>query len=182
MQIANNTVVSIYYTLKDSEGKILDQAPEGHPLVYLHGHQNIIPGLEAALVDKSVGDSVEASIEPEQAYGTVNPALIQEVPREQFQGIATLEVGMQFQASTESAPVPVVITKVGEDLITVDGNHPLAGKSLNFSVKIDDIREASAEELAQGHIKASGAGGGCCGGGGDSDGDGDGDGGGCGCT
>ena len=167
MQIANNTVVSIYYTLKDSEGKILDQAPEGHPLVYLHGHQNIIPGLEAALVNKSVGDSVEASIEPEQAYGTVNPALIQEVPREQFQGIATLEVGMQFQASTESGPVPVVITKVGEDLITVDGNHPLAGKSLNFSVKIDDIRDATAEELAQGHLQP--ASGGCCGGGGDSD-------------
>ena len=174
MQIANNTVVSIYYTLKDPEGKILDQAPEGHPLVYLHGHQNIIPGLEAALVNKSVGDSVEASIEPEQAYGTVNPALIQEVPREQFQGIATLEVGMQFQASTESGPVPVVITKVGEDLITVDGNHPLAGKSLNFSVKIDDIREATAEELAQGHLQP--ASGGCCGGGGDSDE------GGCGCA
>ena len=177
MQVANNTVVSIYYTLTNSEGKILDQAPEGNPLVYLHGHQNIIPGLEAALLGKSVGDSVDASIEPEQAYGTINPALIQEVPREQFQGIASLEVGMQFQASTEQGPVPVVITKVDDDLITVDGNHPLAGQSLNFSVQIDDIREATEEELAQGHLQS--AGGGCCGGGGGEDGS---ESGGCGCS
>lgn len=175
MQIANNTVVSIYYTLKNTSGEILDQAPEGHPLVYLHGHKNIIPGLELALIDKSVGDTVEANIEPEQAYGTINPALIQEVPRAQFQGIETLEVGMQFQASTEQGPVPVVITKVDADIITVDGNHPLAGQTLHFSVQIDDVRDATEEELAQGHIQASG---GCCGGGDNSEGEG----GSCGCS
>lgn len=175
MQIANNTVVSIYYTLKNTSGEILDQAPEGRPLVYLHGHKNIIPGLESALIDKSVGDTVEANIEPEQAYGTINPALIQEVPRAQFQGIETLEVGMQFQASTEQGPVPVVITKVDADIITVDGNHPLAGQTLHFSVQIDDVRDATEEELAQGHIQASG---GCCGGSDDSEGEG----GSCGCS
>lgn len=181
MQIANNTVVSINYTLKNAQGTVIDQSPEGQPLIYLHGHKNIIPGLEAALIDKSVGDSVETSIAPEEAYGTVNPALIQEVPREQFQGIATLEVGMQFQASTEQGPIPVVITKVEDDLITIDGNHPLAGESLYFSVQIEDIREATEEEIAQGHLQP--AGGGCCGGGGGGGEDGSDSGsGGCGCS
>lgn len=83
MQIANNSVVSIQYTLKNSEGTIIDQSSEGNPLTYLHGHRNIIPGLENALLDKSIGDALDVSVEPEQAYGTVNPALIQEVPDHQ---------------------------------------------------------------------------------------------------
>ena len=162
MQIANNSVVSIQYTLKNSDGKIIDQSAEGQPLTYLHGHRNIIPGLESALADKSVGDALDVSVDPENAYGTVNPALIQEVPREHFQGVQTLEVGMRFQASTEQGPVPVVVTKVAEDLVTVDGNHPLAGQTLNFSVKVEEIREASEEEITNGHVQQSG---GCCGGG-----------------
>lgn len=163
MQIANNTVVSIHYTLKNSEGQIIDQSAEGHPLNYLHGHRNIIPGLESALFDKSVGDALDVSVEPENAYGTVNPALIQEVPKEHFQGVEALEIGMRFQASTEQGPVPVVVTKVADDVITVDGNHPLAGQTLNFSVKVEEVREASEEEIANGHLQPSG--GGCCGGG-----------------
>ena len=173
MQIANNTVVSIHYTLKNSDGKIIDQSIEGQPLTYLHGHRNIIPGLESALVEKSVGDALDVSVEPENAYGTVNPALIQEVPKEHFQGVETLEVGMRFQASTEEGPVPVVVTKVAEDLVTVDGNHPLAGQTLNFSVKVVEIRKATKEEIADGHIQQSG---GCCGGGESSEG------GSCGCS
>lgn len=165
MQIANNSVVSIQYTLKNSDGQIIDQSAEGQPLTYLHGHRNIIPGLESALVEKSVGDALDVSVDPENAYGTVNPALIQEVPKEHFQGVETLEVGMRFQASTEQGPVPVVVTKVAEDLVTVDGNHPLAGQTLNFSVKVEAIREATEEEIAHGSIHQSG---GCCGGGGDS--------------
>ena len=162
MEIANDSVVSLYYTLKNDQGVVIDQAAEGKPLVYLQGHRNIIPGLESALVGKNVGDKVEVSVEPEQGYGPVNPALIQEVPREQFQGVDSLEVGMQFQASTEQGPVPVVVTKVDEDTITVDGNHPLAGQKLNFSVAIDAIREATEEEKSQGHIQQES---GCCGGG-----------------
>ena len=162
MQIANNSVVSIQYTLKNSEGTIIDQSAEGSPLTYLHGHKNIIPGLENALLEKTIGDALDVSIEPEQAYGTVNPALIQEVPKEHFQGVEALEVGMRFQASTEQGPVPVVVTNVADDVITVDGNHPLAGQTLNFSVKVEEIREGSEEEIAQGHIQQSG---GCCGGG-----------------
>ena len=174
MQIANNSVVSIQYILKNSEGNIIDQSADGQPLTYLHGHRNIIPGLESCLMDKSVGDALDVSIEPENAYGTVNPALIQEVPKEHFQGVETLEVGMRFQASTEQGPVPVVVTQVAEDLVTVDGNHPLAGQTLNFSVKVEEIREATKEEIAHGHIQQSS---GCCGGGGGSS-----EGGSCGCS
>lgn len=174
MQISNNSVVSIQYTLKNSEGTIIDHSSEENPLTYLHGHRNIIPGLENALLDKSIGDAIDVSVEPEQAYGTVNPALIQEVPKEHFQGVEALEVGMRFQASTEQGPVPVVVTQVADDAVTVDGNHPLAGQTLNFSVKVEAIREASEEELAHGHIHQSG---GCCGGGGDAS-----EGGSCGCS
>ena len=109
---------------------------------YLHGHQNIIAGLENALLGKSVGESIEVRVEPAEGYGEFNPALEQVVPRERFQGVENLEVGMQFQASTEQGPVSVRIKQVEGDDVTVDGNHPLAGQHLNFSVTVQAVREA----------------------------------------
>ncbi len=187
MQIADGTVVSMDYALKDDEGTLLDQSQPGQPLAYLHGHKNIIPGLEAALEGKSVGDSVEVRVAPEDGYGQPNPALEQVVPRDRFQGIDQLEVGMQFQANTDQGPVSVRVVKVEDDDVTVDGNHPLAGKHLNFDVTVQDVRSATEEEIAHGHIHQ---GGGCCGGGGcgegegntDGEGCGEGEGGGCGCS
>jgi len=160
------------YALKDDEGNLLDQSQPGQPLVYLHGHRNIIPGLESALDGKKEGDALDVRIEPKEAYGEPNPALEQVVPRERFQGIENLEVGMQFQASTEQGPISVRVVKVEGDDVTVDGNHPLAGKHLNFAVTVKGVREATEEELAHGHIHA---GGGCCGGGEKEEG-------GCGCS
>lgn len=162
MQIAADSVVSIDYTLKNDAGEVIDQSQPGQPMSYLHGHNNIIPGLESALLGKATGDSVEVRVEPSQGYGDVNPSLEQVVPRERFQGVDNLEVGMQFQASTEQGPVSVRVTKVEGDDVTVDGNHPLAGQHLNFSVTIQEIRESSEEERVHGHIHQ---GGGCCGGG-----------------
>ena len=164
MQISNNKVVSIQYILKNSKGIVIDQSSDGSPLDYLHGHKNIIPGLESALLEKSVGDALDISVEPENAYGTINPSLVQEIPKEHFQGVETLEVGMRFQASTDQGPVPVVVTEVADDYVTVDGNHPLAGQKLNFSVKVEKVREATEEEIQHGHLQHSA--GGCCGGGG----------------
>lgn len=149
------------YALKDDEGTLLDQSQPGQPLAYLHGHKNIIPGLEAALEGKSVGDSVEVRVAPEDGYGQPNPALEQVVPRDRFQGIDQLEIGMQFQANTDQGPVSVRVVKIDEDDVTVDGNHPLAGKHLNFDVTVQDVRSATEEEIAHGHIHQ----GGCCGGG-----------------
>lgn len=149
------------YALKDDEGTLLDQSQPGQPLAYLHGHKNIIPGLESALVGKAVGDSVDVRVAPEDGYGAPNPALEQVVPRDRFQGVESLEVGMQFQASTDQGPVSVRVVKVEDDNVTVDGNHPLAGKHLNFNVTVQEVRAATEEEIAHGHIHQSG---GCCGG------------------
>lgn len=162
MQIAEGTVVAMDYALKDDEGTIIDQSQPGQPLSYLHGHNNIIPGLESALLGKAVGETVEVRVAPEDGYGELNQALEQVVPRDRFQGVEQLEVGMQFQASTDQGPVSVRVVKVEEDNVTVDGNHPLAGKHLNFNVTIQEVRAATEEEIAHGHIHQ---GGGCCGGG-----------------
>jgi FKBP-type peptidyl-prolyl cis-trans isomerase SlyD len=161
MQIAEGTVVAMDYALKDDEGTILDQSQPGQPLSYLHGHKNIIPGLESALAGKSAGETVEVRVAPEDGYGEPNPALEQVVPRDRFQGVESLEVGMQFQASTEQGPISVRVVKVEDENVTVDGNHPLAGKHLNFNVTVQDVRAATEEEIAHGHIHQ---GGGCCGG------------------
>jgi FKBP-type peptidyl-prolyl cis-trans isomerase SlyD len=161
MQISEGTVVSMDYSLKNDEGTVLDQSQPDQPLVYLHGHRNIIPGLEAAIEGKASGDTVEVRVEPTDGYGEPNPALEQVVPRDRFQGVESLEVGMQFQANTEQGPVSVRVTKVDDDDVTVDGNHPLAGQHLNFDVKILEVRAGTEEEIAHGHIHQ---GGGCCGG------------------
>ena len=152
MTITANSAVSFHYTLTDSEGVELDSSQGQEPLEYLHGHGNIIPGLEKALEGKTAGDSLEVAIEPAEGYGEVQPELIQEAPRSAFQGVEDLQPGMRFEAETNQGPLPVVITAVSDETVTVDGNHPLAGKVLNFSVTADDVREATAEVLQHGHI------------------------------
>jgi FKBP-type peptidyl-prolyl cis-trans isomerase SlyD len=161
MQIADGTVVAMDYALKDDDGTLLDQSQPGHPLTYLHGHKNIIPGLEASLEGKAVGETVEVRVAPEDGYGEPNPSLEQVVPRDRFQGVESLAEGMQFQASTEQGPVSVRVVKVDDDDVTVDGNHPLAGKHLNFNVTVLEVRAATEEEIAHGHTHLGGA---CCGG------------------
>jgi len=166
MQITEGTVVSMDYALRNDEGTVIDQSQPEQPLTYLHGHKNIIPGLESALVGKTAGDEVEVRVSPEEGYGDKNPALEQVVPKDRFQGIENIEEGMQFQASTDQGPVSVRVVKVADDEVTVDGNHPLAGAHLNFKVTVKEVRSASEEELAHGHVHQSG---GCCGGDGQSD-------------
>jgi len=152
MQIANNRVVSIAYTLKDNDDNIIDQSDDGS-FCYLHGASNIIPGLEDALTGKSTGDELSVSIPPEQGYGVRDADRIQAVPREMFPAEDTIEPGMQFHTqSPDGQMLVVMVAKVEDDMVTVDGNHPLAGVQLNFDVKIMEIREATAEELEHGHV------------------------------
>lgn len=157
MQIAPKTAVYIDYTLKNDVGDVLDSS-EGHaPLAYLQGFGNIIPGLEKALEGKSVGDELEVSIEPQDAYGDYSAELVAVVPRTAFQGVEQLEPGMQFHASSPTGGMQVVtIRDVEGDDVTVDGNHPLAGQRLHFKVKVINVREPSAEELEHGHIHGEG--------------------------
>ncbi|MBL4671332.1 MAG: peptidylprolyl isomerase [Arenicella sp.] len=155
--IKENSVVTMHYELKDSEGEVLDSSKGQDPLVYLHGAGNIIVGLEEQLIGKTVGDNVAAIVSPEKGYGMPVDALVQIVPKEAFgEEIDKVEVGMKFQAETEQGPVPVVVTAMDETMVTVDGNHPLAGKELHFEVSIAEIREASAEEIEHGHVHGEG--------------------------
>lgn len=156
MSIIENSVVVIDYTLTDNDGEVIDSSEGAGPLTYLHGAGNIIPGLEDALLGKEVGEQVKASIEPKDAYGERVEDMKQEVPKELFGGIDNIEVGMQFQSETDAGPVMVTVVEMGEEMITVDGNHPLAGVHLNFDVTIREVREASKEELEHGHVHGEG--------------------------
>ncbi len=157
MQIANEMVVTLDYTLKDNDGSIIDHTDGRGDFVYLHGAGNIIPGLEDALMGKVSGDKIEVTISPENAYGERNESLCQEVPRDAFEGIDKIEPGMQFQVQGPEGQTHVVtVASVDGDKITVDGNHPLAGVELNFAVTVIDIRSASAEELEHGHVHMPG--------------------------
>ncbi len=152
MEIQHNSVVGMHYTLKNDDGEVIDSSEGGSPLVFIQGHGNIIHGLESALAGLKVGDTKDVVVEPVDGYGEYDDELVQEVPRSAFEGIETLEVGMQFHADTEDGIVPITVMEIDDDVITVDGNHELAGERLHFSVIIDSIREATAEELAHGHI------------------------------
>jgi len=152
MQIANNHVVVLHYTLKDNDDNILDKSDDGS-FCYLHGASNIIPGLENALTGKTTSDNFSVSIPPEEAYGVHDESKSQDVPRSMFPPEPEVAAGMQFNAEgPDGQTVVVTIKKVEGDTITVDGNHPLAGATLNFDVTVVDIRDASAEELEHGHV------------------------------
>jgi len=156
MQITKNKVASIDYVLKDDDGNVLDQSSDGS-FAYLHGANNIIPGLENALEGKQAGDNVKVSIAPEDGYGEKNPALIQQVPREAFPANMDIEAGMQFQAQSNGGHQTLVtVTSVDGDQITVDGNHPMAGQTLHFDVTVGEVRDATAEELDHGHVHGPG--------------------------
>ena len=152
MQISDNKVVSINYTLTNDKGEVLDSSSGKAPLAYLHGNKNIIIGLENALIGKEVGAKFNITIPPEEAYGVHKESLIQVIPKNVFQGIEKVEPGMQFQAKSDEGIQVVTVTKVDGDKITVDGNHALAGETLTFDVEVTEIREATDEELQHGHV------------------------------
>ena len=155
MIISENAAVLFHYTLTDEQGTQLDSSKGKEPLAYLHGHKNIIPGLEQAMEGKQAGDVMEVNIEAADAYGEIQEQMIQEVPRKTFQA-DDINVGMRFEAQTPNGSVSVVVTAVTDETVTVDGNHPLAGKALNFDVRIDSVREATEEELTHGHVHGAG--------------------------
>jgi len=158
MQIAKNKVVSIHYTLKNDAGTVIDSSEGDAPLVYLHGAQNIIPGLEKALEGKVSDDALEVSIDAVDAYGEYNKELTQVVPSNMFEGVDTLEPGMEFQAETADGMQVIRIAAVNGDEVTIDGNHPLAGERLHFDVNVAEVRDATADEISHGHIHSEG----CC--------------------
>lgn len=156
MQIANDKVVSFHYTLTNAAGEELDSSVGGDALVYIHGQGNIIPGLEAALMGKVANDKFKATIAPKDAYGEIQADMLQVVDKSMFEGIEDLEVGMQFHADVSHGPGIVTIVAIDNDQITLDGNHALAGETLTFDVEVLDVRDATADELAHGHVHGAG--------------------------
>jgi FKBP-type peptidyl-prolyl cis-trans isomerase SlyD len=152
MEIADEKVVLIHYTLTDEAGETVDSSRGGEPLQYLHGVGNIIPGLEQALTGKSEGERLNVEVAPEHGYGERSDELVQKVPKAAFEGADEIEAGMRFRATGPDGDRLVTIAKVEEEVVTVDANHPLAGVTLNFDVEVVEVREASTEELEHGHV------------------------------
>lgn len=152
MKIKNNSVVSFHYKLSNNEGEVLDSSEGRDAFTYLQGAQMIVPGLESQMEGKSEGEKFTAVIPPENGYGVVEPQLIQRVPKDRF-GDQKVEAGMQFQAGEHSV---VTVREVTDSDVVVDGNHPLAGVTLNFAVEVTGVRDATEEELAHGHVHGEG--------------------------
>lgn len=156
MQIAPGKVVLFDYTLTGDDKQTIDTSEGGEPLGYIHGGGNIIGGLEKALEGKSAGDSLKVSIPPAEGYGEHDPEKVQVVPRSRIGGVPNLEEGMQLQATSGGHSHVVTIAKISGDEITLDSNHPLAGKTLHFDVTVRDVRNATPEELSHGHVHGPG--------------------------
>ena len=157
MTIRKNTVVTIQYRVTDSEGEVVDGGDE--PLVYLHGgFGGIFPAIEAALEGKNVGDAVSVELEPDDAFGEYESELVLEEPRASFP--AELEVGMQVEGSSpdedDDEPMIYRVTEIEDGVVTLDGNHPLAGISLVFAATVTEVRPANANEIAHGHVHGHG--------------------------
>ncbi|RQW82410.1 MAG: peptidylprolyl isomerase [Methylococcus sp.] len=156
MQIANHKVVSIHYTLTNDEGDVLDSSKGQEPLAYLHGLGNIISGLENALSGRSLGDKFTVTIAPAEGYGERDNEMVQSVPKSSFQGVDEILPGMQFQAQSPDGMQLVTVIDVDGDEVILDGNHPMAGMTLNFDVEVTEIRDATAEELEHCHVHGPG--------------------------
>jgi FKBP-type peptidyl-prolyl cis-trans isomerase SlyD len=177
MTIGENKVVVMHYSVT-AQGTELDSSFGKNPLVFIAGQGFLVPGLEAALMGHSAGERFEVQVEAAQGYGERQDELMQAVPKSAFEGMDVAE-GMQFRATTEHGEQSVMVLEVTDDEVIVDGNHPLAGMDLSFDISIEEVRDATEEELAHGHVHGQGGCGGhghgddheCCGGHGHSHGD-----------
>ena len=156
MTIKEKKVVSFHYTLTDRDGEQMETTRDKNPMTYLHGAQNIIPGLENAMAGRSVGDEFQVTLEPADAYGEKKEANIQRVSSKHFQFPKKLKPGQIVGLQTRKGPVQVTIIKVGRFNVDVDSNHPLAGQALTFDVEVSAVRDATEEEISHGHAHGPG--------------------------
>lgn len=153
MQIGKDTVVTFSYRLSTLQGDLIEEATQNDPAAYLHGgYDGIFPGVERALEGKHAGDSVDVTLEPEDAFGEYDADLVRVEAAELFP--AEVKVGMQFEGSSEDGHHQLLytVTDVAEGKVVVDGNHPLAGQSLRVECRVSEVRAASPEEIAHGHV------------------------------
>lgn len=156
MRVESNHVVGIHYVLRDQEGEIMDQSEPGEALHYLHGHGNIIPGLESELLHKEVGNQLKVHVTPERGYGVHDPEKCFLIPRAQIPS-PEIQPGVMLQLHAEDGEVLVVtVVAVDDKAVEVDGNHPMAGQDLFFEVEVASVRPATEEEIAHGHVHGPG--------------------------
>jgi FKBP-type peptidyl-prolyl cis-trans isomerase SlyD len=156
VEIAADSVVLIHYTLKDDKGAVLDSSSGGEPLAYIQGHGNLVAGLEKALEGKQGGNTLTVTVAPAEGYGIRDEKLVQRVPKRALQGSGEIRKGMQFQARTDDGMRLFTVTAVVGDMVSLDGNHPLADQTLHFDVEVVSVRPATAEELEHGHVHGAG--------------------------
>jgi len=156
MKITTNTVLTMHYSVSDGDDTLIDSSYDDEPLEMIQGTGHMIKGLEKALEGHSAGDKFEVEVAADDAYGQRHDGFVQTMPKELFASIDDLELGSQLRATTDEGEQTVIVTKITDDEITVDGNHPLAGLDLKFDVEILNVREATAEEIAHGHVHAAG--------------------------
>jgi len=156
MKAASGMVVTMHYTLTDDSGDVLDSSRGNEPLAYLHGHGNIIPGLEKALEGKTAGHQSKVTIAPAEGYGEVNPEAIFEAPREHFPPEMELSAGQRVVAEGPNGPITLTVIKLTDKGALLDANHPLAGKTLHFDVEVMEVRDATQEEITHGHVHGAG--------------------------
>jgi FKBP-type peptidyl-prolyl cis-trans isomerase SlyD len=152
MQVEKDKVVEIDYTLKDENGDVLDSSEGRQPLSYIQGIGNLIPGVESALEGKSSGERVEITVPPETGYGVRDDSLLLTIQREKFGEVEDLQRGLRFRMDTPDGPMIFTVVRFDETEVLVDGNHPLAGMTLNFDITVQSVREATTEELEHGHV------------------------------
>ncbi|MBL4705604.1 MAG: peptidylprolyl isomerase [Flavobacteriales bacterium] len=154
MRVIPDAVVTMHYVLKNDNGDVIDQSNEERgPLSILQGHGNIIPGLEEQLLGKLKGEDFTAIVEPEHAYGEYQDNMVQVVPLSGFNADEgeELQQGMQVQVETNQGPAVAMVTKIDNEEVTLDLNHPLAGETLHFEIEIIDVRAGEKDEITHGH-------------------------------
>jgi len=161
MNIAKERVVTVEYTLKDAAGKTLDTSVGRTPLTYIQGVGSMIPGFEAALEGKEPEDMLSFVVEPLQGYGERNESMLFQIPKDRFQNINDLQEGKQVQVRTPHGVITMTVFKIDDDSVTLDANHPMAGKRLFFEVKVLNVRAATEEELQNVYSRMQGCGSSC---------------------
>jgi len=153
-EIKKGKIVAFSYELKDDDGDLIEKSEQ--PLEYLHGSNNIIPGLEREMEGLKAGDTKNITVSPEEGYGEYDDSLVFDVPRENFPKEMEIEIGMEFKTDTDDGEMIVVVNAVTDEAVEVDGNHPLAGENLHFSIKVEGVRDATPQELQHGHAHHDG--------------------------
>ncbi|MES9869918.1 MAG: peptidylprolyl isomerase [Sedimenticola sp.] len=157
MQIEKYRAVVLNYTARDDSGEVIDSSEVDGPIRYIHGTEDLIPGLENALEGHEQGEKLSVDVPVADAYGPRDDKLVEAVPRANFEGVSNISPGMKFQTEMDDGtPMIVTVTAVDDKHVTVDGNHPLAGKNLHFELEIVEVRDATSEEIEHGHVHEDG--------------------------